>query len=301
MGDGAPPGTQPDAAPGQPDGAAERLPWDEGFTVEPPVIVPELNTPSLESECFILDERTLLLSSTRPGGTGGFDMYSATRAGRGEPFTAVVELADLDSPQLDGRLVTADGLVGYFHSARPGGVGGSDIWRVTRTTTDAPWLAADAVNLAALSSSGDDFDPWPSSDDMRIYFIAYDQPDAPGGQDIFVAERSAPGEPFGPPVPLPGINTGANEDNPALSPDELFIVFGSDRPGGAGGKDLWFARRADRDSPFSPPQPMPEINSEADDWEVCFDASGEIFYSSNRPGGMGSNDIYRSAFVPPAP
>src|SRR5690606_31817604 len=122
VGDGAPPGTQPDAAPGQPDGAAERLPWDEGFTVEPPVIVPELNTPSLESECFILDERTLLLSSTRPGGTGGFDMYSATRAGRGEPFTAVVELADLDSPQLDGRLVTADGLVGYFHSARPGGV-----------------------------------------------------------------------------------------------------------------------------------------------------------------------------------
>ena len=38
-------------------------------------------------------------------------------------------------------------------------------------------------------------------------------------------------------VPLPGLNTGAHEYSPALSPDGRFLVFVSERLGGEGERD----------------------------------------------------------------
>ena len=40
------------------------------------------------------------------------------------------------------------------------------------------------------------------------------------------------------------INTTFNEQGPTLSKDGLILYFGSDRPGGSGGFDIWVSRRA---------------------------------------------------------
>src|SRR6185295_12903280 len=49
------------------------------------------------------------------------------------------------------------------------------------------------------------------------------------------------------------INSASNEQHPALSPDGLSLYFSSDRPGGAGGFDLWVSRRASTPSSWQSP------------------------------------------------
>ncbi|MBW6459746.1 MAG: tetratricopeptide repeat protein, partial [Bacteroidales bacterium] len=45
-------------------------------------------------------------------------------------------------------------------------------------------------------------------------------------------------------------DTAANMGQPTVSKDELTIFFSSDIKGGEGGKDIWMARRANREEPF---------------------------------------------------
>jgi hypothetical protein len=57
--------------------------------------------------------------------------------------------------------------------------------------------------------------------------------------------------PFGTPQLVPSINSSSNEQAAVLTPDELAIFFQSDRSGGAGGVDIYYATRASRTASFS--------------------------------------------------
>ena len=87
------------------------------------------------------DNLTLLFSSDRPGGSGGMDMWMATRASEDSPWGAPVNLGPtVNSAAWDlSPRISADGLTLYFHSARPGGFGNEDIWVATRTSKTDPW------------------------------------------------------------------------------------------------------------------------------------------------------------------
>src|SRR2546425_8336215 len=64
----------------------------------------------------------------------------------------------------------------------------------------------------------------------------------------------------------PPLNTAYNDNYAVLSRDELTIYFTSDRPGGLGLEDLWFATRASVDSPWGEPRNMgAPINSSVAD------------------------------------
>jgi hypothetical protein len=80
----------------------------------------------------------------------------------------------------------------------------------------------------------------------------------------------------------------------AASPDGTMLLWGStDRPGGAGGWDIWVSRRAG--ATWGPPAAA-SFNSEANDFDPAFSADGRwVYFFSNRPGGLGGDDIYRAA------
>lgn len=54
----------------------------------------------------------------------------------------------------------------YFHSTRPGGLGGYDIWLTTRNGNE--W--SDPVNLTAVNSDANDSLPFVTSDGMELWF-----------------------------------------------------------------------------------------------------------------------------------
>lgn len=90
------------------------------------------------------------------------------------------------------------------------------------------------------------------------------------------------------------VSTPHGEVRASVSPDGQRIVWGStDRPGGAGGWDLWQATL--RDGRWQDPRPLP-VNSPANDFDPAFSADGRwLYFFSNREGGFGGDDLYRAA------
>jgi len=79
------------------------------------------------------DELTLFFMG-RPGSTGSFDIYTATRAQKTDAFgtpTRVDAVSDGNSADAP-TYITPDGCTLYFSTNRPGGPGQNDIWEATR-------------------------------------------------------------------------------------------------------------------------------------------------------------------------
>lgn len=89
------------------------------------------------------------------------------------------------------------------------------------------------------------------------------------------------------------VSTRAGEQRATVSPDGQRIVWASDRDGGAGGWDLWQARREGNRWVDAAPLPF---NSKATDAAPAFSADGRwLYFASDRTGGAGGLDLYRVA------
>jgi hypothetical protein len=101
----------------------------------PAVLVPELNSTYDDGRTAIRrDGLEMFLTSTRPGGVGGKDIWVSTRETTSDPWSTPVNLgARVNSPYDDGQQALSwDGTTMYFFSARPGGFGGLDLYVTTR-------------------------------------------------------------------------------------------------------------------------------------------------------------------------
>ena len=92
------------------------------------------------------------------------------------------------------------------------------------------------------------------------------------------------------------VSTPANEVRGTVSPDGQRIVWGStDRPGGAGGWDLWQASL--KDGRWQDARPLP-LDTPANEFDPFFSADGRwLYFFSNRKGGQGGDDLYRAAVL----
>ncbi len=151
------------------------------------------------------------------------------------------------------------------------------------------WTAAQAVELYGGDNS--DMHPALSADGQQLLF-ASDRPGGFGGLDLYLSIFHE-GK-WGFPVNLgPGVNTPGNEAFPYIF-DDGTLYFASDARGGFGGLDIYkCVHNADFSSSALANLGQP-INSEQDDFGLVANPSGEIgFFTSNRKGGMGSDDLYR--------
>lgn len=76
------------------------------------------------------------------------------------------------------------------------------------------------------------------------------------------------------------INTRYSESDPYISPDEDYIIFTSDRPGGYGGNDLYIS--FSKDGKWGKPVNLGnDINTSNNEYAPCM-SSGILTYTSNR-------------------
>jgi hypothetical protein len=169
------------------------------------------------------------------------------------------------------------------------------------------------VNLGSVVNSAmAEFHAFISKDGLSLYF-ASNRAGGFGAWDIYVSQRNTTDEPWGPPQNLgPTINTAFNESAPSLSIDGHRLYFDSDRPGGAGGRDLYVSRRHDKRDDFGwqPPENLGAgINTAANEANPClFVDSGTdlatLYFDSDRrtgplTGGNGQGtDIFASTLQP---
>lgn len=156
------------------------------------------------------------------------------------------------------------------------------------------------ANLGCVVNSPfDDAFPAISRNGLSLYFISNRE----GQNDMWVARRASIVEPWGAPVKL-GLNVNSPYDDraPALSRDGHWLFFGSDRPGGQGGSDLWVSWRAHTNDDFgwgpavnlasginTPGNELAPDPFEDDDVGIPL-----LYFVSNRAGGPGGLDIYVS-------
>ena len=86
---------------------------------------------------------------------------------------------------------------------------------------------------------------------------------------------------------------------PCLSSDGTegyILIYSSNRPGGRGGMDLYKARM--NQGRFAAPESLGDsINTEHDEWTPFYDAfTDTLYFSSERPGGVGGMDLYSVPF-----
>lgn len=129
-----------------------------------------------------------------------------------------------------------------------------------------------------------------TADGNRLYFSS-DMPGGFGGMDLYYSDLES-GR-WGPPTNLgPAINTEGHEIFPYYALNNR-LYFSTDGHIGLGGLDIFYI--VDKgESEWSSPENMGyPINTTADDFGVIFNEEGTCgFFSSDRDGGSGRDDIY---------
>jgi Tol biopolymer transport system component len=252
------------------------------------------------------DETTGFFWSTRAGGPGTTNLYTATRADRNAAFTSITLLSGVNvaGNQYDPS-VTADALTLAFGSDRASSDGTFDLFLATRSTVGDDF--ANVTALSALNTSSDDQQPFLLPDGSALYFSS----NRNGDSDIYRARASGNGNGngFGNGNGNGGWNGGGNgggngnsafdfasavtelnvagvaDEHPAVSADELTIFFSSTRAGGLGNIDVWTATRARASDSFGTPTNVASVSSTAKDIPDWISPDGcRLYLHSDRDG-----------------
>jgi hypothetical protein len=195
--------------------------------------------------------------------------------------------AGISSPQFESH-AAFDPRTGdfYFVRSSPAFQG----WRILVSRCAASsWSKPEPPPFAG---DGQEADPWFTPDGSRLYFISSRSDDGVkrADLDVWLVDRSADGA-WGKPERLPApVNTTGAEWFPRPGPDR-WLYFGSNRPGGLGGNDIWRAR-ADDAGRWSVENLGANVNTPADEYEPLPSPDGSRllvmgdggFYESRREG-----------------
>jgi peptidoglycan-associated lipoprotein len=139
-----------------------------------------------------------------------------------------------------------------------------------------------------------------SPDGMTLYFDSR-LSGGYGANDIWMSSYDKKSKTWGQPVNLgPSINTSGVEGYPYIADDNKTLYFSSDTHLGMGGLDIFRAEKgADGKFTKAAENLKSPMNSAADDFGIIFEGKKiKGYFSSNREGGKGNDDIY-SFILPP--
>ncbi len=132
------------------------------------------------------------------------------------------------------------------------------------------------------------------SKDDGVLVFASNQKGGQGGKDLWMVRLDKDGKPTGVPTNLgPEINTAKDEMFPFLR-DNGNLYFSSNRAAGMGGMDMYVAEKTGDNTWGHAENLKAPLNSSGDDFGIIFDKDEERgYFTTNRPGGKGQDDIWR--------
>lgn len=202
----------------------------------------------------------------------------------GQDFSTRMQAAGLAEPGVDedSPELSRDGLT-MFYTVGNVGMELADISIATRSSLGDPWLPG--PQPAELNSDRNERSPAPSADLLTIVFAS----NRGATNRIYIAERASTSAPWSTPRELTELAATGTEDSPMLSDDKLSLYFTSDR---SGNFDLYVARRASVDDPFGSPEPLTEINTDAEESDPWISPDQRTLYFTTDRGG--NRDVYVS-------
>ncbi len=130
-------------------------------------------------------------------------------------------------------------------------------------------------------------------DGNTIYFTACNRRDGYGSCDIYVTTFDKRKGWTTPELIDAPVSSRAWESQPSLSPDGQAIYLTTNRPGGAGGKDIWVITK-NKKGVWAKPTPLPDnVNTVYDEQGPFMHPDGKtLYFTSNGHPGMGGMDLY---------
>lgn len=259
--------------------------WANGTArFDTPVALSDINSATdVDRDPFLShDELTIWFSSERGGSAanGYADVFTAQRSAIGQPFSSPTVFAAASTTGYDSKMsMMTNKLLLVVASDQTGTKGGPDIWQAMRASTANSFGTLDESHEGPIDSSTNQLDPFITADGMHLYY-------AEGSMQVIqVAARTSLSNNFGTPTVVAGITDAtSSQADPALSEDELVIIFSSGRTGSFMGSNLWYATRATTSDTFGTPQPVPDVNTDADEGDAHLSADGcRLYFASDAP------------------
>jgi len=255
-----------------------------------------INTPSSEYSPVFLNNELYFTSSRgndkiyEATGTPFTDIYKVASRGANVDLATVAALpAGINSSNINDGCITfsPDGKTMVFAKGNTGKKKGAfDVDLYISRYRNNVWSEPIMINI----NSPEAWDSAPAfSPDGRTLYFASNRKGGYGGTDIYSSQMDTRGR-FARVRNLgPEINTPGNENFPYMAEDGK-LYFASDEHPGYGGLDLFYVKRANgKTSIVNLGQPM---NSTGDDFAIFLFRPDRGFYTSNRDGGKGDDDIY---------
>lgn len=238
----------------------------------------------LPNGCFlvnadVLSDGTLIGACNMTGGS--YDLYLFTPREPDPPskyqWGTPVPIAELNAGSgAVQATMTADMLKICFTSDRAGSLGGADIWCATRSSSAAPF--GTAFNLTAINTAGEESNPGLSSDGAELFFCT----SRSGVRDIYRAVWVPADGTYKFPEAVTALNSPAEDAGPALTSNDLTMIFDSNRSNGDW--SIYMAVRPTRSSAFGTPIPQTALNSAYTDGEPGPALDGfRMVFASERP------------------
>jgi len=162
--------------------------------------------------------------------------------------------------------------------------------------TDDTWQKA--INAGApLNTRQNEGAQTLSSNGRYMYFTACDRPGGMGSCDIYFSafNEGKWSEPYNLRSP---VNSSHWESQPSISADGKTLFFSSNRPGGLGGKDLWYSIMNERNQWTTPVNMGEKINTEGDEMSPFIHFDGKsLYFASDGRIGLGGFDIFMTRMI----
>lgn len=197
------------------------------------------------------------------------------------------------------------GRVIIFTSSRDGVVGKkSDVWTggnftdlfTARQDSKGNWSQPVSIDdTEALNTEANEGQASFNANFSNMYFTRCGQENTTiNGCQIYLSRKQGRGWSEPEQVDLGGDSTSVF-GHPALSPDEMTMIFASLKTGGAGGRDLWVVTRNAAKDKFSAPRNLGElINTKGDELFPFLRGDSVLYFASDGHPGMGGLDIFKS-------
>ena len=192
--------------------------------------------------------------------------------------------------------ISNDRLTLYFASDNGNAAFDLDIFVATRPTLNDPFGAP--TSIAVLNFLGERDHTPTTSADGRFMIFSSSRPGGLGSDDAWMSTRKKRTDPWGAPVHIPELSTVARDMGFSMTADGLKVYLSSNRITGLD-FDLFESSRPDRNSPWSIPTPIVELNTPVEDKFPSVTADDKVlFFASERPGsvpkanGQASQDIW---------
>jgi OmpA-OmpF porin, OOP family len=160
------------------------------------------------------------------------------------------------------------------------------------TLAGGSFQSLEPVFIEAIDSSLNQGAAITSVDGKYLYLTQWKQENGQAVSSIYFSAKTDKG--WTTPKLLNSINQqGHNSKQPFCSADGKYLFFASDRTGGAGGYDIWYAPLSNDGATGQPVNAGPAVNSSANEKAPFYHSgSSTLVFASDREPGMGGYDLF---------